>query len=111
MRDKKGKVRTLSKLELMVEVMVNKALAGDLKAFALVVQFAEKFEVFKQLTLNHRELVNSAVLQLHHRLEALGRRPPEEQETTPQKELQHSQQLNTTQIRIKHFRLQVGSST
>ena len=32
----------------MVEVMVNKALAGDPKAFALVVQFAEKFEVLKR---------------------------------------------------------------
>jgi hypothetical protein len=89
-RAKDGRIRTRSKLELMVEVMVNKALAGDPKAFAMVVQFADKFEVFKKLTLNHRELVNSAVLQLHHRLEALGRRPPEDQETTPQKELQNS---------------------
>ena len=89
-RDKKGKVRTLSKQELMVEVMVNKASAGDPKAFALVVQFAEKFEVFKRQTQNHRELVDSAILQLHRRLEALGKRPPEEQETTPQKESQNS---------------------
>jgi hypothetical protein len=89
-RDKKGKIRTRSKQELMVEVMVNKALAGDPKAFAMVVQFADKFEEFKKLTLNHRELVNSALLQLHSRLEALGRRPPEEQETTPQKDSQNS---------------------
>ena len=78
----KGKIRRLSKLELMVEVMVNKALAGDPKAFAMVVQFADKFEEFKKLTLNHRELVNSALEQLHRRLTALA----EAQESTPQKE-------------------------
>ena len=89
-RDKKGKIRTLSKQELMVEVMVNKALAGDPKAFAMVVQFADKFEVFKKLTLNHRELANSALLQLHRRLEALGRPPPEEQESMAEKESQNS---------------------
>jgi hypothetical protein len=85
-RDKKGKIRTLSKQELMVEVMVNKALAGDPKAFAMVVQFADKFEVFKKLTLNHRENVNSALEQLHRRLTALA----EAQESTPQKESQNS---------------------
>ena len=85
-RDKKGKIRRLSKQELMVEVMVNKALAGDPKAFAMVVQFADKFEVFKKLTLNHRELVDSAILQLHRRLTALA----EAQESTPQKESQNS---------------------
>ena len=78
----KGKIRRLSKLELMVEVMVNKALAGDPKAFAMVVQFADKFEEFKKLTLNHRELVNNALEQLHRRLTALA----EAQESTPQKE-------------------------
>ena len=85
-RDKKGKIRTLSKQELMVEVMVNKALAGDPKAFAMVVQFADKFEVFKKLTLNHRENVNSALEHLHRRLTALA----EAQESTPQKESQNS---------------------
>ena len=87
-RDKKGKIRTLSKQELMVEVMVNKALAGDPKAFAMVVQFADKFEVFKKLTLNHRELVNSAILQLHRRLEATQRK--EGQESMAEKESQNS---------------------
>ena len=82
----KGKIRRLSKLELMVEVMVNKALAGDPKAFAMVVQFADKFEELKKLTLNHRELVNSALEQLHRRLTALA----EAQESTPQKESQNS---------------------
>jgi hypothetical protein len=85
-RDKKGKIRTLSKQELMVEVMVNKALAGDPKAFAMVVQFADKFEVFKKLTLNHRENVNSALEHLQRRLTALA----EAQESTPQKESQNS---------------------
>ena len=87
-RDKKGKIRTLSKQELMVEVMVNKALAGDPKAFAMVVQFADKFEVFKKLTINHRELVNSALLQLHRGLEATQRK--EEQESMAEKESQNS---------------------
>ena len=87
-RDKKGKIRTLSKQELMVEVMVNKALAGDPKAFAMVVQFADKFEVFKKLTLNHRENVNSALLKLKRGLEAMQRK--EEQESMAEKESQNS---------------------
>jgi Family of unknown function (DUF5681) len=85
----KGKIRRLSKQELMVEVMVNKAVAGDPKAFAMVVQFADKFEAFKKLTLNHREIADSALEKLRRGLEALGP-PPEEQETTPQKESQNS---------------------
>jgi hypothetical protein len=85
-RDKKGKIRTRSKQELMVEVMVNKALAGDPKAFAMVVQFADKSEEFSRLTVNHRELVNGALEQLHRRLTALA----EAQESTPQKESQNS---------------------
>ena len=59
----KGKIRRLSKLELMVEVMVNKALAGDPKAFAMVVQFADKFEEFKRQTQPSRNL-DSAPLKL-----------------------------------------------
>ena len=87
-RDKKGKIRRLSKQELMVEVMVNKALAGDPKAFAMVVQFADKFEVFKKLTLNHRENVDSALLKLKRGLEAMQRK--EEQESMAEKESQNS---------------------
>jgi hypothetical protein len=87
-RDKKGKIRTRSKQELMVEVMVNKALAGDPKAFAMVVQFADKSEEFSRLTVNHRELVNSAILQLHRRLEATQRK--EGQESMAEKESQNS---------------------
>ena len=84
-RDKKGKIRRLSKLELMVEVMVNKALAGDPKAFAMVVQFADKFEVFKRQTQNHRELVDSAFQKLWR---AMQRK--EEQESMAEKESQNS---------------------
>jgi len=87
-RDKKGKIRTLSKQELMVEVMVNKALAGDPKAFAMVVQFAEKFEVFKRQTQNHRENMDSALLKLKRGLEAMQRK--EEQESMAEKESQNS---------------------
>ena len=56
----------------------------------MVVQYAEKFEVFKRQTQSQRELVDSAILQLHRSLEALGKRPPGEQETTPQKDSQNS---------------------
>ena len=87
-RDKKGKIRTLSKQELMVEVMVNKALAGDPKAFAMTVQFAEKFEVFKRQTQNHRENMDSALLKLKRGLEAMQRK--EEQESMAEKESQNS---------------------
>jgi len=87
-RDKKGKIRTLSKQELMVEVMVNKAVAGDPKAFAAVIQFAEKFEVFKRQTQNHRENMDSALLKLKRGLEAMQRK--EEQESMAEKESQNS---------------------
>ena len=81
----KGKIRRLSKQELMVEVMVNKALAGDPKAFAAVVQFADKFEVFKRQTQNHRELVDSAFQKLWR---AMQRK--EEQESMAEKKSQNS---------------------
>src|SRR5215510_6800465 len=87
-RTKDGRTRTLSKRELMVEVMVNKAVAGDPKAFATVEKFADKFEVFNRLTVNHRELVDGALETLNRQLEALGRCPPEKQESTPQKDSQ-----------------------
>src|SRR5215475_9688019 len=83
-RDKSGKIRTLSIQELMVEVMINKAAAGDPKAFATVEKFADKFEVFKRQTANHREIVNSALETLNRQIAALAR----EQESTPQKDSQ-----------------------
>jgi hypothetical protein len=42
-----GKTRTVSKLQVMIEAITNKAMAGDPKAFATVIQFADKFQVFK----------------------------------------------------------------
>src|SRR5215475_5883446 len=83
-RTKDGRTRTLSKQELMVEVMVNKAVAGDPKAFATVEKFTDKFEVFKRQTANHREIVNSALETLNRQLAVLAR----EQESTPQKDSQ-----------------------
>src|SRR5262245_25370013 len=85
-RDKSGKIRTLSKQELMVEVMINKAAAGDPKAFATVEKFADKFEVFNRLTVNHRELVDGALETLNRQIEALAR----EQEVIAPKESQNS---------------------
>ena len=85
-RDKNGKIRRLSKRELMVEVIVNKAAAGDPKAFATVAQFADKFEVFNRLTVNHRELVDGALQTLNRQIEALAR----EQEVIAPKESQNS---------------------
>src|SRR5262249_9876502 len=66
-RDKSGKIRRLSKREL--EVIVNKAAAGDPKAFATVAQFADKFEVYKRQTQNHREIVASALEKLNRAIE------------------------------------------
>jgi hypothetical protein len=83
---KNGRTRTLSKQELMVKVQVNKAAAGDTKAFAMVVQFMEKFEVFKRQTRDHSALADSALEHLHRRLVGLAGRPPEKQESTPPKE-------------------------
>jgi Family of unknown function (DUF5681) len=87
LRDRHG-TRRLTKQEVMVEVIVNKAIIGDLKAFATVVQFADKFEVFKRQTLNHREIRDSALLKLTRGLEAMQRK--EEQKSMAEKELQNS---------------------
>src|SRR5262249_33120977 len=70
-RDKSGKIRTLSKMELSVEFMVNKAAAGDPKAFAMVVQMADKYEVYKRQTQSHTEIVNSALLKLSRGIERM----------------------------------------
>jgi len=93
-RDKNGKIRMLTKLEAIIESISNKALGGDANAFAKVIQLAEKFDMFNRLTVNHREVINSALLELNRKIAALP--PPEEQETTPPKESQNSQ-LNLTQ--------------
>ena len=67
-----GKTRTVSKLEVMIEGITNKAMAGDPKAFATVIQFMEKFQVFKAQTLSHSALVASAIEKIARRLVALG---------------------------------------
>jgi hypothetical protein len=50
LRDKNGKTRTVSKLEAMIEVISNKALAGDPRALATIVQIADKLDVFNSLS-------------------------------------------------------------
>ena len=92
-RAKDGRTRMLTTQELMVKVMVKKAVAGDPKAFATVVQFADKFEAHNRLTVNHTELGNSALEHLQRRLAAI--RPLAEQETTPQKESQYGTPAHT----------------
>jgi len=54
-----GKIRTLSKLDVMIEAITNKAMAGDPKAFATVIQLADKFQVFKALTPSNSDVVAS----------------------------------------------------
>ena len=58
--------RKLSKLEAMVEVQVNEALAGNSNAFARIFQIAEKVEAFKWQPpeINHRALFQSAIEKL-----------------------------------------------
>ena len=46
LRDKNGKTRTVSKLEAMIEVQANKALAGDTRAFTTIIQIGGQLEVF-----------------------------------------------------------------
>src|SRR5262249_25947221 len=87
-RDKNGKIRMLTKLEAIIESISNKALGGDANAFAKVIQLAEKFDMFNRLTVNHREVINSALLELNRKIAA--RPPPEKQEPTPPKESQNS---------------------
>jgi hypothetical protein len=45
LRDKNG-TRTVSKLEAMIEVITNKALAGDPHAFARIIQIGGQLDVF-----------------------------------------------------------------
>jgi uncharacterized protein DUF5681 len=47
-RDKNGKTRRLTKQEAIIEIIVNKALSGDLKTFEKVIQLADKLGVFKE---------------------------------------------------------------
>ena len=68
----------------------------------MVVQYAEKFEVFKRQTQSQRELVDSAILQLHRSLEALGSAHQGSKKLRHRK-TRRTVQLNPTQMGIKHF--------
>ena len=78
-RDKNGP-RTLSKLEAMIEIMTNKAVAGDPHAFAKIVQIAEKLEAFKwqPSEVNHNSLVESAIEKLERGIARLAKAQEEE---------------------------------
>ena len=69
----KGKTRTLTKQEGMIEVMTNKALAGDPKAFLTIVQLADKYGVFKRQAEASYATTQSAVQNWIRRLDAIKR--------------------------------------
>jgi len=76
-RGKNGGRRWLTKQQAMCEVMINKALSGDAKAFSTIVQLADKHGAFK-----HQEQSSSAALaslreKLAEQFERLNRPPPE----------------------------------
>jgi hypothetical protein len=79
-----GKARTVSKLEVMIEAITNKAMAGDPKAFATVIQFADKFQVFKAQIQNHADVVASLRAKIEQRLARLAVPPPTSPDTPTQ---------------------------
>ena len=60
----------------MIEGITNKAMAGDPKAFATVIQFMEKFQVFKAQMQNHSDVVASLRAKIEQRLARLAVPPP-----------------------------------
>ena len=64
--------------------MVNKAVAGDPRAFAQIVQIAEKLEAFKwpPPEVNHNSLVESAIEKLERGIARLATAPEEEASST-----------------------------
>ena|SRR5215475_4262770 len=72
-RDKNGKIRTLTAQEAMIEVQINKALAGDGKAFAKVVQLADEYGAFKEQLQSTSEDMKSRIAKLDERLQRLAR--------------------------------------
>ena len=58
-----GRVRTLPKIEAIVEVMLNKALAGDIAAVSKIIELAHKLGGFEFLA-------NSASFSLNHEKDA-----------------------------------------
>jgi hypothetical protein len=68
----------------MIEVITNKAMAGDPKAFATVIQFADKFQVFKAQIQNHADVVASLRAKIEQRLARLAVPPPTSPDTPTQ---------------------------
>lgn len=66
-----GKIRTLTKQDVMIEAITNKAMAGDAKAFATVIQLADKFQVFKALTQSNADIVASLKAKIEGQLARL----------------------------------------
>jgi hypothetical protein len=79
-----GKIRTLTKLDVMIEAITNKAMAGDPKAFATVIQLADKFQVFKALTQSNSDIVASLKAKIEGRLARLGVELPTSPDTPTQ---------------------------
>jgi len=72
-RDQNGP-RRLSKLEAMIEVMTNKAIAGDPRAFAIIVQIAEKIkESTWQPPVNHSAILDGAYLKMEQQLDRIAK--------------------------------------
>jgi hypothetical protein len=69
LRGKNG-TRTVSKLEAMIEVISNKALKGDPRALATIVQIADKLEVFTWQPEERIDLTGYNLIM--KKLEALG---------------------------------------
>jgi hypothetical protein len=66
----KNRTRTVSKLEAMIEVMSNKALTGDPRALATLVQIGERLDVFNSLS--DVTIDTSGYELIMKKLEALG---------------------------------------
>src|SRR5262245_40261180 len=72
-RGKNGKIRWLTKQEAMIELTVNKALGGDLKAIEKVIQLADKLGVYKEQAAASFSAVGQAAREkLMRRLEELA---------------------------------------
>lgn len=50
LRDKNGRIRKLTTDEVMFKVMTNKAIAGNVKAFQIVLEEADRYRVFEHQT-------------------------------------------------------------
>jgi hypothetical protein len=89
-RARNGRIRRLSKQDAMVEVMINKALAGDHKAFQMITQLAEKHGVFKEQAQKSAADIRADLLaKLSGRMAAYSRQPSEESKSITQQETQN----------------------